>query len=254
MLTKLAGIDFGKWTLTTSSGFVVTAAVIFLIDALTPGRLTESIFINDSAGDIVVYGFAAVVISSVLGLLMDSIFHTFGRWYAKKFWAPLGYAMKFRNFLMLEIGLVELDFEWIFASNKEKLSSEVEKDYLRFTEVAGSVAYTMMLLLGPAVYLLFSLEYHRSWLLSFLFAVFVIICGYILLLTSAASIYKYETRITSYAMDDIRKLCPSLDVKKVASQCEGEGHSRKKWQPKKLAWSLIILGVSVGILGLSHLA
>jgi hypothetical protein len=253
MLAKLGNIDFGKWSLTTSSGFPVTLAIIFVIDALTPGHLTQSIFTDNSAGEIIVFGLIAVVISSVFGLLIDSIFHTFGRWYAKKFWAPLDYALKFRNYLMLEIGLTEIDFDWIFTSNKEKNTDAVEKDYMRFTEVAGSVAYTMMLLLGPGVVMLLNLEYHQTWLLSFFLGLLVVIGGYILLLTSAASIYKYEMRTTSYTMDDIRKLCPSLDISNVTNKIEKgirlkhdeKPVSRKKWQPKKLARSLFILALSI---------
>jgi hypothetical protein len=248
MLAKLGSIDFGKWTINTSSGFVVTTAVLFIIDALTPGHLTQNLFTDSSAGEIVAYIFAAIVISSVLGLLVDSIFHTFGRWYAKKFWGPLDYALRFRNYLMLEVGLTGLDFEWIFNSNKDKPTESVEKDYLRFTEVAGSTAYTMMLLLGPAIYMLLSWEYQLSLPIALSLAIMVIIGGYILLLTSAASLYKYETRTTAFIMDDIRKLSPKLNIQRIENRCTKKGLSRNKRQLNKLVRSLFILILSGAIL------
>jgi hypothetical protein len=249
MLTKLASFDFSKFSLTTSSGFIVSAAVFFTIDALTPDHLTESLFIDNSAGGIVAFGLIAVVMSGVLGLIMDSIYHTFGRWYAKKYWGPLAYSWKMRDLILQDIGLKSIDFEWIFASNKEKNTADIEKEILRFTEVAGSLAYTMMLLLGPSIFLLLKYEYQQSWGLSFISALLVIIGGYILLFTSAASLYKYETRTTAYVMDDIRKLYPALNLEGISNTLENDRKlTRQKWQPKKLAVSLWAIGIALVLL------
>jgi len=90
MLAKWFGsIDFGKWALNTSSGFVVTTAVIFIIDAFVPGHMTEYLFSDLTAGKIIVFGLAAIVSSSILGLMIDCIYHTVGRRYAAMFWGPL---------------------------------------------------------------------------------------------------------------------------------------------------------------------
>ena len=126
--------------------------------------------------------------------MIDSIFQTFGRYFAKKFWRPLEYEFIYRTYCMHDIGLIQRDFEWVYANTKNKMSSDVEKDYLRFTEVAGSSAYAMLLLFSPATFLFLRLEYHQSFLLSFLVSIMIVVGGIILLLTSAEALSKYERK------------------------------------------------------------
>jgi len=151
------------------------------------------------------------------------------------------------------IGLTQKDFEWMYAASSARLSdAEVEKDYLRFTEAAGSMAYTMMLLLGPATFMFLRLEYHSPFWMSMMVAAFIILGGYILLFTNAASLRKYEDRKTSVVMREIRKASVSFDVAAIVKQCENAGCSRRKFQPGRLVYSLGVLILSVIMLAASQ--
>lgn len=222
MIAKwFSNIDFGKWTLNTSSGFVVLTAVMFIIDSLVPGHMTEVVFTDTSAGKIIIFGLAGIVSSSILGLMIDCIYHSFGRWYAGVFWGPLDYTKTWRKALMKNIGMTSLDFEWMYANSTGKLSdAEVEKDYLRFTEVAGSIGYSLALLLSPAAFMFLRLEYHQSYWLSLVVAILVAIGGLILLITNAASLRKYEARKTSVVMKDLRNSNIPVDIDEIEKECE----------------------------------
>jgi hypothetical protein len=255
MLAKwFNSIDFGKLILNTSSGFVVTIAVIFFIDALVPGHMSEQILSDLNAGEIVVFGLAALLASSIFGLLMDCIYHAFGRWYASWFWAPLDWSKTWRVFLMRNIGLITKDFEWMYADSPAKLKdSEVEKDYMRFTEIAGSTAYTMMLLLAPAVYMFLRVEYPQPIGISLAVALIVLISGYVLLLTNAASLRKYEDRKTSVVLREIRKSSTSFDTKMIKQQCEDQKCSVSQFKLTKIIRSLGIVLVSGMLIAFSQI-
>jgi hypothetical protein len=245
MLEKLGSIDFGKWALDTSSGFIVATAVMFIIDSLVPGHMTENIFTDISAGKIVVFGLAALVVSSALGLMMDSIFHTAGRGYIRKFWMPLRWEYEFRELSLKDVGLTLRDFDWIYANTKDRLSAEVEKDYLRFTEVAGSAAYTMLLLFGPASFMFLRMEYHQDYWLAMGVAIFVAIGGLILLFTNAESLYKYEKVKTSVVIDDIRKMNTNFNVNKTKEKCGEAGFSLNRISLRLfyLTWIIVLSGL-----------
>ena len=220
MLAKLGSIDFGKWALNTSSGFVVAAAVMFVIDSLVGGHRIESLLSDINAGKVIIFALGAIVSSSILGLMLDSIYGTLGRWYSKQYWKPLQYEFAFRKGVMKEIGLINKDFEWMYASCKDKLTADIEQKYLRFTEVAGSTGYTMMIFLCPATFMFLRLEYDISYRFSMGVGIFVAVCGLILLLTSAQSLSKYEMKKTSLVMDDIRRLNARFNVDKVIDKCK----------------------------------
>jgi hypothetical protein len=199
-----SGLDATKLYLNTLSGFVVTTAVLFLIDGFSPAHLTEELLAEPTAGPIVAFGLIIILGSTLLGLMMDSIFHTFGREFAKRFWLPLADELNYRRDLMKNLGLKNWEFEWVQATGTG-LGAEVETKLIRFTETAGNVAYAM-LLLSPATAFFLSREYAQSNLMSLVVATFVALGALVLLYTSAASLAKYEDRKTGAALDEIHKL------------------------------------------------
>ena len=106
--------------------------------------------------------------------------------------------------MMDNLGLSKEEFEWV-QSNDPNKDNEVESKYLRFTEVTGSSAYALSLL-AVAVELFLTFKYHQSIALSLPVAAAVGIIVIILLVTSAASLSKYEMNKTASAMDVIRKM------------------------------------------------
>ena len=238
----LGSVDFGKLALDTTSGFIVTTAILFILDACSAEHVISGIFSDNSAGSMVVYALVIVVGSGVLGLMVDSIFHTFGRNFAALFWGPLHFEFFYRQKRMEAIDFLERDFEWIYASGKDNAaddaksakSSNVEKNYIRFTEVAGSAAYTMLFLLAPASFLFLRLECRQTVTCSIVVAVLVLIGGFVLLLTSAASLTKYEKKKTSLALDDIRKISTVFDNYSVKSECKNS----RRWSTR-LLWLVL---------------
>ena len=82
----LGNFDLSKLALDTTSGFIVLVAILFILDALTAEHVIKNILTDNTAGSIVVFVLVAGLGSSVLGLMLDSVFHTFGRNFAKAFW------------------------------------------------------------------------------------------------------------------------------------------------------------------------
>jgi hypothetical protein len=205
MLNKVFGsVDFGKLTVNSVSGFISGVALLLLVDAFTPGRLVESILNEKPAGIIVVEILIVIAGSYAFGLLVDNIYHTFGRWFSSKIWKPLQTEFNFRNCLMENLGLSKAEFEWV-QSKDAKAVNEVETKYLRYTEVAGSSAYATMLL-GIAVAPFLHFEYQQElWKALIATAAFGLI-AILLLVTSAAALAKYERNKTASAMDEIRSM------------------------------------------------
>ena len=67
MIKPLSGIDWGKLTVNTLSGFIATLSLIFAIDAFVPTHIAEKIIVDTSAGYIILIGIAVIVGSSILG-------------------------------------------------------------------------------------------------------------------------------------------------------------------------------------------
>src|SRR4030042_1699150 len=254
MLAKLGSIDFGKWVLNTSSGFVVAVAAMFFIDSLVGGHRIESAFSDINAGTIVIFLLGAIVSSSILGLMLDSLFNAFGRWYGKKFWRPLQRELEFRHNVMTEIGLIYKDFEWMYAGCNDKLTAEIEQKYLRFTEVAGSTGYTMMIFFSPATFMFLRLEYNISYWFSMGVGIFVAFCGVILLLTSAHTLAKYEMKKTSLVLDDIRKLNARFRVDALAEKYEKIKRTKKEIFRGAGYLSVIIIISALVLLGMHCLS
>ncbi len=228
----ISSIDFGKLTINSIPGFFAGTALLLLVDAFTPGHLTQDLLNpNSPAGTKVVEAFMVIVGSAAFGLLIDNIYATFGRWFAMKFWKPLQIQFDYRNCMMDNLGLSKEEFEWV-QSNDPNKANEVESKYLRFTEVAGSSAYALSLL-AVAVELFLTFKYHQSIALSLPVAAAVGIIAIILLVTSAASLSKYEMNKTASAMDVIRKMSSHNFTYKETSM--GKGF----WQKfTKYAWWL----------------
>jgi hypothetical protein len=116
----------------------------------------------------------------------------------------------------------------MYAHSSGKLTdAEVEKDYLRFTEISGSIAYAMMLLLAPATFMFLRLEYNQSFTLSLTVSILIAVGGFIMLLTNAASLSKYEARKTSVVLQDIRSSNLYVDVGKIEKQYNEKVLARK---------------------------
>jgi hypothetical protein len=237
----LGSIDAGKLALDSLPGFIVTTAILFLIDSLTPAHLIEGLFTDSGASTLTVAGLIIVLSSAVLGLMVDSIFHTFGRWFAKHFWKPLKYELAYRECLMKDVGLTLRDFEWVPTTGKG-LGEAVETKLMRFIEVAGSSAYAM-LLLSPVTALFLSREYAQSNAVASWVAFVIAVAAIILLFTSAESLSKYESRQTAAAMDEIRKLSSHLCVPKREEEKKWK-KERNLWSPV-LLWTLVPMGVAV---------
>jgi membrane protein DedA with SNARE-associated domain len=252
----LSGINITKLALDSLSGYIVIASLMFIVDSLIPGRITENLLTDSQAGTLTVIGLIIVVSSAILGLLVDSIFHTFGRWFAKSFWKPLKYEFEFRNKLMKDLGLGERDFEWI-QTKGTGLGAEVEDKFLRFTEVAGSSAYAMFLL-SIAMPAFLVKDYGISVTVSLWVAFMIVVGAVVLLYTSAASLSKYEKRKTGAVLDDFRKLTTYLSTSNVEedlSTSEGEtelGIGKKEAEKRKsqnplsspvILWPLLIGGI-----------
>lgn len=205
MLNKVFGsLDFGKLTANSISGFFSGAAILLLVDAFTPGHLAANLLNEKPAGIIVVELVFVVVGSYAFGLLVDNVFHTFGRWFASKFWKPLQIQFDYRNCLMENLGLSKAEFEWV-QSKDSNAANEVETHYMRYTEVAGSSAYAIMLL-AIAIAPFLSFEFHQPIWKALVVTGIVDIVAFVLLVTSAASLAKYEMNKTASAMDEIRSM------------------------------------------------
>ena len=199
----LSGLNAEKLSLNTLSGSVTTIALLLTIDALAPGEIIESVLSQTDAGPLVLTSLFVIALSAILGLMVDSVFHSFGRWLARQSWLPLKKALQHRTELMESIGLTGLEYEWVKATG-EGIPAEDNARFLRFTETAGNTAYGL-LLLTPATALYFSSQYggtSSTWLLTVLPA----IAATILLFTSAVSLTKYEIKKTAAAMDEMAKL------------------------------------------------
>ena len=222
MVNKLFGtIDFGKLALDTTSGFIVTTALLLLIDAWSPSHLVADILAQRSTGYIVVAGLIVIVFSSVLGLMVDSLYHTFGRRFAQKIWPSLDAELKYRKDLMKEIGLNSKDeFEWVQNNGKKISADDIEGNYMRFTEVSGSSAYATVFL-SFAVALFLRWEYNEPLLLTGLVSFVIGVVAVILLFTSAASLKKYEMNKTATAMDEIRRLNPYFKTQREDRKGQG---------------------------------
>jgi hypothetical protein len=232
--TLFGGLDATKLSLNTLSGFVVTAALLFLIDGFSPAHMTEELLTEPEGGAIVAFGLIIIVASTLLGLMVDSIFHTFGRRFARIFWVPLTDELTYRNELMKSLGLRPWEFEWV-QSTGTGLAAETEKNLIRFTETAGNAAYAMFLL-SPATAFFLSREYAQSNLMALIVAAFIAIGALTLLYTSAASLTKYEGRKTAAAQDEIHKLSSRqhIDKKKV----------RSAWT-WALLWPMVLAGAAI---------
>jgi hypothetical protein len=215
MPSKLFGkIDFGKLALDTGPGFIVSVALLLFVDACIPLHLTADILAAKSAGHIVVAALVIIVGSSILGLMFDSLFHTFGRRFAEKIWPNLHDELKYRDELLKDIGLNSKDeFEWIQNRGRKISSDDIEGNYMRFTEVAGSSAYATIFL-SAAVALFLRWEYNRSMGMTIVVSLLIMVAAMILLFTSSASLEKYELNKTAIAMEEIRRLNPHPRAKR----------------------------------------
>jgi hypothetical protein len=236
MPSKLFGkIDFGKLALNTGPGFIVSVALLLLVDACSPLHLTADILAAKSAGHIVIAALVIIVGSSILGLMFDSLFHTVGRRFARKVWPNLDDELNYRSDLMNEIGLDSTDeFEWIQNKGRKIGTDNIEGDYMRFTEVAGSSAYASILLSG-ALALFLHWEYNQPFLTWSGVSFLVIAVAVVLLFTSSASLEKYELNKTAMAMDEIRRLNPHPRAKRKDKE------SKCPFSKKKSPFSLLFL-------------
>ncbi len=198
----LESLDAAKIGLDTLSGLIVMTSLLFVVDAIAPIRLAKSILSEPQAG--VLGGLLFIVGSATLGILVDTFFQTFGRWFARRIWKPLDDELNHRDALMTGLGLSPQEFEWVKATGTN-LTEEVEKKFMRFIEVAGSSAYALFLL-SPATALFLSREYGLPNSAAVTVAGVIAAAAVILIFTSASSLAKYEERKTSAAFDEIRKL------------------------------------------------
>jgi hypothetical protein len=198
----LANLNAEKLSLNTLSGFVAFLAVLLTFDALTPSHVIQSVLAETDAGPIVMATLFVIAVSAILGLMVDSVFHTFGRKLARWAWQPLDDALNNRETLMKSIGLTLDDFEWVKALGSN-IAADENTRLMRFTETAGNTAYSL-LLLAPAAGLYFAAEYAvaTAWILAGL----TLVAALVLIYTSAAALGKYESRKTAAAMDEIAKL------------------------------------------------
>jgi hypothetical protein len=240
MPSKLFGkIDFGKLAVDTGPGFIVSLALLLLVDACTPLHLTADILAARSTGHIVIAALIIIVGSSILGLMFDSLFHTFGRRFARKIWPNLDDELNYRKDLMKDIGLDSKDeFEWIQNKGRKTGTDDIEGNYMRFTEVAGSSAYASILL-SAAVALFLRWEYNQPFSTSFGVSFLIILVAMILLFTSSASLEKYELNKTAMAMNEIRRLNPHPHAKRKDKE------SKCPFSKKKSSWSLLFLAPMV---------
>ena len=241
MWSKLVGtIDFGKLTFNSISGFFAFAALLLFVDAFTPGHLTQEFFnTNVPAGKIVVEALMVVIGSTALGLLVDNLYATTGRWYAAKFWKPLQAYFNYRNCLMENLGLSKQEFEWV-QNNAPTPASDVESKYLRYTEVAGSSAIALMLLaMALAPFLRF--EYNLPVLLALAATAVVGSIAVILYITSATSLAKYEMNKTASAMAVIRK----MSSHNLTYEETSPGSGPFKLYSKNAWWMPVSLGIIV---------
>ncbi len=208
MLNKLFGsIDFGKLTVDAIPGFISGVAALLMVDAFTPGHLAQEILNDKPAGILVIESLMVVVASYAFGLLTDTTFHTFGRWFASKFWKPLRDELDYRNSLMENLGLSKAEFEWVQSKDADKVS-DVETKYMRYTEVAGSAAYATMLLASVVAPFL-AFEYRVGKWPALVAAGVLGAAAIALILTSSAALAKYERNKTASAMDEIRGMSSS---------------------------------------------
>jgi hypothetical protein len=236
--TLFPSIDLGKLAVDGFSGFIAALALLFVIDALIPTQLMYTLFTVQDAASTVIAAFIIVVGSAILGVIVDSIFHTFGRWFACLFWRPLRYEFEYRKCLMEDTGLTEDDFEWVQILGTDR-SDVIEQKYMRYTEVAGSSAYAFFLL-SPATALFLHREYKQTMCVALVVAGVIALAATILIFTSAASLAKYEKNKTAYAMDNIRELTSHFCTEK---------KDEKKWSrwSFRLLWPLALLAVAMGL-------
>lgn len=215
-------LDAAKLALDSLTGLIVMTSVVLLIDALSPDNFIERLF---SSGSVIAAAAVFFLLgSAVTGLLIDSIFHTFGRFLARLLWPPIAEEFRYRNKIMEKIGLAEDDFEWVYMNslNRSKASenaqqtgqvSDNETKLIRFVETAGSSAYAM-LLLSPATAFFLKSEYAQTNWVSWLAAFTIALGAVILFFTSFESLRKYESRKTVLTLDEIRRLNARCVVKK----------------------------------------
>jgi hypothetical protein len=204
MWAKIFGsLDLGKLSLGTVPGFIASAAILLLVDALGSGQLIAGFWTDLSAGKLAVEAVIVFVGSAIFGTVVNNIFHTFGRWYAGKIWRNLHRIFQYRTCLMENLGLSKFEFEWIQSKDENK-ANEVEENYMPYTETAGSAAYAIILLgIGLSF---FVFKQNQSFVEVLIVGVTCGLLSIILLLTSAASLAKYETNKTMSAMDEIRSM------------------------------------------------
>ncbi len=213
-----ASFDLARLSLDSITGLIVMSSILLLADAFSPSHLVQDVF--SDAPVAAVFGFFFLVGSAVTGLLVASIFQTFGRSYGQETWRPLWCEFEYRKDLMSKLGLTMSEFEWIYASKppapapvadetKERtmLAMDDQAKLLRFTEVSGSSAWAM-LVLSPAVGFFLQKEYGQGPLTCWLVAVLLALACMMLFLASFESLSKYERRKTAITLAEVRKQGP----------------------------------------------
>ena len=94
----LSDLNAGKLILNSLSGLIVITSLLLLIDAIAPTSLVNSVFTDVQAG--VMTGLLFVVGSATLGLLLDSVFHTFGRWFLKQLYGDIKEEFAYRDAML----------------------------------------------------------------------------------------------------------------------------------------------------------
>jgi hypothetical protein len=140
-------LDLTKICLNTLPGLIIGAALLFLCDAFSTHHLIKTVL--SGAGEATGTGILLLILSSIVGLQVDSIFQTFVRHIGEIIWRPLGDEIKFRAEIMRDLGLDPIEFDGIFINkgastnkaadqNRTSLALDDATELVRFAEVAGS--------------------------------------------------------------------------------------------------------------------
>lgn len=207
---------FTKVAFQTLPGMVLVSAILLAFESLTTQSLTDQVFSDTQTG--VMASLLFVLGSTVLGLGLDSFFHTIGRYWSRLLDNDLNKEYEYRDQLMLSVGLTPREFEWV-SSGSNNLDQTIRDRFMRFTELAQTTGYALILS-GASVALFLKREPSftpemsmelgigtisiGSSFAAFFVGFIIILVGTFLTLASVRSLVKYERRKTAAGMDEIR--------------------------------------------------
>ncbi len=203
MRNPLNSFPTEKMIVQSLPGFVIAVGILLYADALLPDEITASIFTETQAGFIA--GFILALAAAVLGLILDTAFHIWGRRIARWMNWTLAYELRFRHEILNSLGLQDRDFEWVKEKDEAKISEKAETRILRFTEVTATTAYALLLSApGLGMYLAFVIGISTGSSLGWVAGVLILVA--VLVWLSNESLAKFEKRRTSSLLDDVYSL------------------------------------------------